>query len=106
MTYKANVDTGDTTATEVTGAANHLVDQLAGVGLKTKHHFEVVCPALCVLASSALNADIWAAVVAHLLQRSSDGVALAECGEVECVNVGVSLLDEVESPVLVDHDDP
>jgi hypothetical protein len=58
-----------------------------------------MCPALCVLASSALNADIWTAVVAHLLQRAGDRLALGKLGEVKSLNVGIPLLDEVEAPV-------
>jgi hypothetical protein len=103
--YESNVDTGDTAATKVACAGNHLVDNLAGICLQAEHHLEVVCPALCVLAGRALDADVWAAVVAHLLQRTGDRLALCEFREVEGLDVGVALLDEVDAPVGVDHDD-
>lgn len=68
MTYESNIDTGDTAATKVARAGDHLVDDLTGIGLETKHHLKVVGPALCVLASGALETDVWATVVAHLLE--------------------------------------
>ena len=77
-TYKADVYTGDTTTTKVARRGNHLVDELARIRLKTKHHLEVMRPALRILASRALDADVWTAVVAHLLELARDALALLE----------------------------
>jgi hypothetical protein len=104
-TYEANVDTSDTAATEVACAGDHLVDELRSVCLEAEHHLEVVGPALCVLAGCALDADVGAAVLAHLLELASDRLALLERREVDRLNVGVALLDKIETPVLVNHDD-
>lgn len=105
MTHEADVDTGDTTATEVPCAGDHLVYELRSVCLKTKHHLEVVSPTLCVLASRALDGNIGTAVVDHFPELACYRLALAERGEVNGLDVRVGLLDEVQSPVLVNHDD-
>lgn len=105
ITYKADINTGYTAATKVTSRSNHLVDEFTRIRLKTQHHLEVMRPALRVLSSRALDANVRTAVVAHLLELAGDALALAEGREVEGIDVGILRLDVFEAPVLVDHDD-
>lgn len=102
---ETDVHTRDAAAPKVARTCNHLVDELARVCLQTEHHLKVVRPALCVLAGCGLDADIWAAVVAHFLEDAGHGLALAELGVVDGFDVRVCLLDEIEAPVCVDDDD-
>jgi hypothetical protein len=62
-------------------------------------------PALCVLARGTLKADIGTAVVAHLLELARDRLALGKRRVVNDLDVWVLLLDVLQPPVLVDHDD-
>ena len=100
-THVSNVDTGDTNTTIVPDRLDHLVQDLGGIGLGTGGQLNCVCPALWVFTSNALKRDIWT-VVNHLLQLGDDVLVL---GKVQSLDLGVHALDEVESPVLVDHDD-
>lgn len=58
-TYEANINTSDTTAAVIPNRCDHLVHNLRGVGLHSKHYFEVVCPAFGILASDALKSYVW-----------------------------------------------
>lgn len=101
---EADVDTGDANATEVPHGLDALVDDLAGVGLEADGQLNGVSPVLGILASNALNGDVGTAAVDHLLQLRDNALAPAELGEVDSLDLGIALADEVQSPVLVDHD--
>jgi hypothetical protein len=101
----SDVDTGDTHATVIPHGLNALVDNLAGVGLEADCHFNGVSPALGVFASNALNGDVGATAIDHLLQLRDNALAASELHEVDGLNLRISLLDEVQTPVLVNDND-
>lgn len=100
----ANVDASDTDTTEILHGLDALVDDLTGVCLKASSKLDGVSPSLGVFASDALNGDVGTAAVAHLLQLRNDALATLELGEVDSLDPGIPLSDEIKAPVLVDHD--
>lgn len=61
-------------------------------------------PPLRILTSHTLERDI-GTTWTHLAELAIDGFSLCQSAEVDRLALGVLGLDEVESPVLVDHDD-
>jgi len=100
----ADVDAGNTHATEVFHGLDALVDDLAGVGLEANCQFDSVSPALGVFTSNTLEGDVGTTAVAHLLQLCDDALAATKLSEVDSLDSGIPLLDEVQTPVLVNHD--
>lgn len=101
---EADVHASDAHATEVPHGLNALVDDLAGVGLETNGQLNGVSPVLGVFTSNTLEGDVGTTAIDHLLQRGNNTLAAAELGEVDSLNFWIALFDEVQTPVLVNHD--
>ena len=101
---EADVDASDTHTTIVPHGLDALVDDLAGVGLEAYSQFDGVSPTLGVFAGNTLEGNVGATAIDHLLQLRDDALGAAELGEVDGLDLGIALLNEVQTPVLVDHD--
>lgn len=102
--YVADVDTRDAAAPIVSHTSDHLVDNLTGIGLGTCKELEIMHPAFGIFTSHTFQSNV-RAVVDHLFQLTSDTGALWQLAEVYGLYLGQLLLDEFETPVLIDHDD-
>ena len=57
VTYKANVNTGDSDTAKVFDAGDHLIDDFRAVCLCAEQHFKVVCPTLCFPESALVSSS-------------------------------------------------
>jgi hypothetical protein len=105
MVGEADVDAGDAHTAVVPHGLDALVDNLAGVGLEADGQLDGVSPVLRVFTSNTLEGDVGTTTIDHLLQLCNDTLAAAELGEIDGLDLWIALFDEVQTPVLVDHDD-
>ena len=101
---EADVDAGDTDTAEVPHGLNALVDDFAGIGLEADGQLNGVSPVLGVFTSNTLEGDVGTTAIDHLLQLGNNTLAAAELGEVDSLDFWIALFDEVQTPVLVNHD--
>ena len=106
ITYVADIDTGQTNSAVVPHTLNHLVDDLAGVGLSANLHLEPVEPALGILAGRTVDGDVWATTTGQLLQLADNGL-LAGNAEAELLEVDeVQLLGMLSGPMVLEEGKP
>lgn len=105
MVAVAHVDASDTDATKVPYRLDALINNLASIRFQASGQLDGVRPALGVLASDTLNGNVRAATVGHFLQPRHNTLAASKLREVHELDSGIPLAHEVQTPVLVDHDD-